>query len=182
MAKIKWNWPFIIGFLAFVVVASGAFLVYAGSNHFCGKVCHTMKIYNDTWQVSSHGPEVLKAEGGVKCEECHYDKGLGGFVAGKMQGMRSMFKQIAGTYTTPIMGEPKEARCKDCHDVSKLNETETHKIPHKQHEEMNLNCMSCHGGLVHGFEGEGEAKVTHDACKQCHDVEKPEDCTKCHKW
>lgn len=180
-AKIKINWPFIIVVVVLFIAANVGFLVYAGSNHFCGSVCHTMFVYRDTWQASSHGPNVLKTEP-VACEECHYDRGVKGYVSGKIQGIKSMIKQITANYETPIKGEPKESRCKECHDVAKLNETKTHKIPHKQHEEMGLNCMSCHAGLVHGLEGEGEAKVTHAACQKCHDTEKQEDCTKCHKW
>ncbi|MGE5553491.1 MAG: NapC/NirT family cytochrome c [Betaproteobacteria bacterium] len=181
MAKIKLNWPFIIGFLIVFIAANIGFLVYAGTDHFCGSVCHSMSVYRDTWAASSHGPKVLKNEP-VHCEECHYDRGVKGYIAGKINGMKSMIKEITATYHTPIKGEPKEARCKECHDIKKINETETHRIPHEQHEAMGLNCMSCHAGLVHGREGEGEAKITHEACKQCHDTENQEECTKCHKW
>lgn len=181
MAKIKLNWPFIIVFLILFIAANVGFLVYAGTDQFCGSVCHSMYVYRDTWAASSHGAKALDGKP-VHCEECHYDRGLGGYVAGKLNGMRSMYMEVTAKYHTPIKGEPKEARCKECHDITKLNETETHKIPHAQHEAMGLNCMSCHAGLVHGHEGEGEAKMTHAACQQCHDTEKPEDCTKCHKW
>lgn len=180
MAKIKINWPFIIGFLILFIAANVGFLVYASSNSFCGKVCHSMNVFYSTWEVSSHGPKGGKEA--VKCDECHYEKGIKGYVDGKITGVKSMIKEVTANYETPIKGEPKESRCIECHDPKKMNETETHKIPHELHAQMGLKCMSCHAGLVHGNEGEGEAKVTHEACKQCHDVENQDDCTKCHKW
>jgi nitrate/TMAO reductase-like tetraheme cytochrome c subunit len=181
LAKIKWNWPFIIAFLIVFGAANIGFLAYSTSNHFCGSLCKSQRIYRDTWLVSSHGPQVLK-DHAVSCKHCHTDPGLMGFITAKIQGVPQLVKEVTATYKTPIKGEPKEVRCRECHDTKKINETETLKIPHEIHEAMGLNCMSCHAGLVHGHEGEGEAKITHDACKQCHDTEKQEDCTKCHKW
>lgn len=181
MAKIRLNWPFIIGVVIFLVVASGGMLVYTMSNQFCGTTCHSMKSYYTTWQVSTHGPQV-RGDKAVPCEACHYGEGVGGFVKAKIGGMKSMIKEVTANYHTPIKGEPFEEKCKECHDIKKIEGTDKQKIPHELHEGMGLKCMSCHGGLIHGFEGEGEAKVSHEACKQCHDTDNQDECTKCHKW
>ena len=184
MAKIKLQWPFIIAVLVLVAIAGYASIWLSEQTFFCAS-CHEMKVYYDTWKVSSHGPEKAKTAGhpeGIGCHACHSEPGLTGFVRTKMTGMVEVWKHLTKDYKTPIQGEPFEVRCKECHDTSKINETATLKIPHKKHEAMGLNCMSCHAGLVHGHNGEGEAKPSHETCQQCHDTQNPDTCTTCHKW
>lgn len=184
MAKIKLQWPFIIAVLVLLVIVSYAGIWYSEQTSFCVS-CHEMKVYGDTWRVSSHGPEKVhtaKEPNGVGCHACHSLPGLGGFVQTKIIGMAELWKHLTGDWKTPIQGEPFEVRCKQCHDTSKINETKTHKIPHKKHEEMGKKCMDCHAGLVHGHNGEGEVKPTHEACQQCHDTNDQNTCTTCHKW
>lgn len=184
MAKIKLQWPFIVAVLVLFAIASYAGVWYSEQSSFCGS-CHEMKQYYNTWKVSSHGPEKVKTAAepnGVGCHACHSWPGPAGFVRTKYVGMVELWKHVAGDYKTPIQGEPVEERCKGCHDTSKIDETKTHKIPHKKHEEMGKKCMDCHAGLVHGHSGEGEARPTHEACQQCHDTNDAKACTTCHKW
>lgn len=184
MARIKLQWPLIVGVLVLVAAASYAGIWFSEQNFFCAS-CHEMKPYFNTWKVSSHGPEKAKDPkhpDGIGCHACHSWPGVGGFVKTKYVGAIELWKHITNDYKTPIQGEPVEERCVECHDTSRIDETETHKIPHKKHEEMGKKCMDCHGGLVHGHNGEGEARPTHETCNQCHDTNDQNTCTSCHKW
>jgi nitrate/TMAO reductase-like tetraheme cytochrome c subunit len=186
MAKFKLQWPFIIAVLAVLIVVGVGGAMYSETSPFCGS-CHEMKQYYDTWKVSSHGPEKLKGNKDVKhgevgCHSCHSWPGLGGYVKTKMVGVNEVIKHVTNNYKTPIQGEPVEERCLECHNVAKINETATHKIPHKKHEELGLKCMDCHAGMVHGHNGEGEVKPSHETCIKCHDTQDSNACATCHKW
>ena len=186
MARIRLQWPVIIAILVVLATAGIGGAVYSETSPFCGS-CHEMKQYYDTWKVSSHGPERLKGnktvkDGEVGCHACHSWPGLDGYVKTKMVGMNEVVKHVTGNYKTPIQGEPVEERCLECHVTAKITQTEQVKIPHLKHEEMNLKCMDCHGGMVHGRQGEGEIRVGHEACNKCHDTQDTNACTSCHKW
>src|SRR5659263_269911 len=75
----KYKLPIIIVLivsLLTIVVISAKVLEISENPAFCGKNCHIMRPYYDSWRTSSHAD--------VKCVECHYEPGIIGHVKGKI--------------------------------------------------------------------------------------------------
>ncbi len=145
------------------------------TNYSCGKICHEMGIYYDTWEESSHAE--------VACHSCHSWPGFTGFFKTKLVGMEESIKHMTGNYAVPIQGEPVLERCIECHsNYLEIKETESIKVDHALHDSLSIDCMGCHAGMVHGHSGEGEVKPSHDTCSSCHDTDDFETCDTCHNW
>lgn len=158
-----------------LVVMGVGMSMFFETNYSCGKLCHEMDQYYTTWEQSSHAE--------VNCHECHSWPGVTGFFKTKLVGMEESILHFTGNYATPIQGEPVLERCIECHeDYKDIKETEEVKVDHALHASLEIDCMACHAGMVHGHSGEGEVKPSHDACNACHDTEDYENCSNCHKW
>ncbi|MBO8127380.1 MAG: NapC/NirT family cytochrome c [Firmicutes bacterium] len=164
----------IVVIVAFIALSVGMSMFFE-TNYACGKLCHEMTPYYNTWAESSHAH--------VNCHECHSWPGFGGFFKTKLVGLEESIKHFTGNYATPIQGEPVIERCIECHeDYREIKETEEIRVDHAMHADLGIDCMACHAGMVHGHNGEGEVTPSHDSCNSCHDTDNYENCSKCHKW
>lgn len=164
----------IIVVLVFIALSVGMMMFFE-TNYSCGKICHTMEQYYATWEESSHA--------NVACHSCHSWPGFSGFIKTKMVGMAEVVKQVTGNYALPIQGEPVIERCIECHpNYRQINENDEVRFAHAFHADLEIDCMGCHAGMVHGHSGEGEVWISHDSCNTCHDTDDFMNCTNCHKW
>ncbi len=76
---------------------------------FCGKNCHIMRPYYDSWSTSAHN--------GVKCVDCHYEPGLIGHLRGKINGLLQLYNYETTTSDTSEMLNAKvsDDSCLVCH-------------------------------------------------------------------
>lgn len=154
------------GWLKLVALASG-FLLAMGAiavgvvnatsqPEFCGS-CHEMQPQYASWQESSHR--------NVDCIRCHVEPGVGNLIKHKLGAVVQVYEHFTGTYPQPIKlkEELPASICLQCH--SSVATGTGSKFPHPPHLQANLNCATCHAGLVHGAAKEKPAKID---CASCH--------------
>lgn len=172
--KFQITWKVIIVAAAALIASLAGTIAYTERPSFC-QSCHEMRPYYTSWAESSHKD--------ANCLACHADEGLVGLLRVKAKGATEVVKHFTNTYSTPIRGEVPSYRCESCHnEPQKIVETTDLRIPHDTHLSAGLECTTCHGGVVHGEQGQGASKPSMDTCATCHDVEAQDKCTTCHKW
>lgn len=135
---------------------------------FCGKNCHIMKPYFDSWKTSSHND--------VRCVECHYEPGFVGHVKGKINGLMQFYKYQTSDedYSGKLYARVLDKNCLVCHETrifsSNIYYLNTN-FSHKNHlllpkRNIDLTCTSCHSMLVIGMKE--HQRVTDPSCGQCH--------------
>ena len=140
---------------------------------FCN-TCHSMEPYVAAWKTSTHAS--------TDCMACHRDPGLVGLVKVKLGGL----KQVAVELTSKP--EPEEIkgkaevpnrRCQSCHELNKLSGPTAINFSHELHAgKKGLECVTCHGDLVHG---EPKTLKMQD-CLDCHKAKSgPVKCESCHQ-
>ena len=99
---------------------------YVDSVSFCGQVCHTvMQPEFVAHQTGAHA--------NVKCIDCHAGPGAMSFVSAKAAGTRRVRAVIRGSYSTPIVPEPKQLptaseTCQQCHSPARFSGEKTRRI------------------------------------------------------
>jgi nitrate/TMAO reductase-like tetraheme cytochrome c subunit len=105
--------------LVIVGIASYHGIEYMDSVHFCGGTCHpVMEPEYTAYQGSPHAR--------VRCVDCHIGPGASWFVQSKLSGTRQVFKQILGTWPTPVETpianlRPSRDTCEQCHWPEKFH-------------------------------------------------------------
>ena len=107
---------FAVATLANIVILSTATfgaVHYSESQAFCGQTCHEPM----TPEFTAHraGPHAK-----VECVSCHVGPGVGGYVQGKLAGVRQLYLYTLGTYHRPIPAPVHnmpavEDTCQQCH-------------------------------------------------------------------
>ncbi len=139
---------------AFIVVSGSAILFLAltigaleltNTPVFCSS-CHEMQPEYYTWRGSAHNQ--------IACVECHIQPGAANLVKHKIESLNQLYLHLTGTFVTPIaIKDPiPNSVCEGCHDMTKRVTTpsEDIKFPHTTHLNKNVQCVTCHGGVVHG--------------------------------
>src|SRR3990170_6115710 len=100
---------FIVLILASVVITEKV-LEISENPAFCGKNCHIMRPYYDSWRSSSHND--------VKCVECHYEPGLIGHVKGKINGLIQFYsyETTVEEYSGQLYAKVMDNNCLLCHE------------------------------------------------------------------
>ncbi len=134
---------------------------------FCGKNCHIMKPYYDSWRTSSHND--------VRCVECHYEPGTIGHLKGKINGLMQFYRyETTEEYSGRMYARVLDKNCLVCHEKRILSSDIGYlgvNFSHRNHllqsrRGIGLTCTSCHSMLVIGM---GEHRtVTDPSCSQCH--------------
>ena len=156
-----------------VVVAIGAvvtekMLDISENPAFCGKNCHIMRPYYDSWRSSSNND--------VRCVECHYEPGLIGHMKGKINGLMQFYsyettvEEYSGTLYAKVM----DKNCLTCHEKRIYSEDIGYmgvNFSHSGHllqpkRGISLTCTSCHSMLVIGMKE--HQSVSDPSCAQCH--------------
>lgn len=107
---------FAVATLANIVILSGATfgaVHYSESQSFCGQTCHEPM----TPEFTAHGAGL---HANVACVSCHVGPGVGGYVQGKLAGVRQLYLFTRGTFhrpiPTPVHNLPAvEGTCLRCH-------------------------------------------------------------------
>lgn len=150
-----------------VAIASEKMLEITENPSFCGKNCHIMRPYFDSWRTSSHND--------VICVDCHYEPGLVGHVKGKIGGLIQFYNYQTTTeeYSGKLYAKVLDKNCLSCHE-KRIQSEATYmgvNFSHKNHlyipkRGIDLTCTSCHSMLVIGMKE--HQSVTDPSCSQCH--------------
>lgn len=135
---------------------------------FCGKNCHIMMPYYDSWRTSSHND--------VRCVECHYEPGTIGHIKGKINGLMELYKYetTVEEHSWKLNARVMDENCLICHEkrilLSDINFRGVN-FSHRNHllepkRGIVLACTSCHSMLVIGMKE--HRSVTDPSCTQCH--------------
>lgn len=157
----------IVLFLAMTIVTEKV-LDITENPAFCGKNCHIMRPYYDSWSTSSHND--------VRCVECHYEPGLIGHIKGKISGLTQFYKYetTVDEYSGKMYAKVMDDNCLVCHKERILSSNVSFNginFSHKNHymepkRGIRLTCASCHSMLVIGMKE--HQSVTDPSCNQCH--------------
>ena len=118
--------------------------IETNSPQFCGS-CHTMRPELHTWQASSHSQ--------MGCLECHRDQGIKGQLEFMVTLVSMAESQVLKNYVTPIrmFSSIDDERCFRCHNYNKeASVSGDLVIPHTDHTDSRVRCVSCHSGIAHG--------------------------------
>ena len=163
--------PIIIALIIMVsiaLVATEKMLELTENPAFCGKNCHIMRPYYDSWRGSSHND--------VRCVDCHYEPGLIGHVKGKINGLMQFYsyETTVEEYSGKLYAKVMDKNCLVCHekrifssDVGFMEVNFSHKNHLlKKNRGIGLTCTSCHSMLVIGMKE--HQSVSDPTCSQCH--------------
>lgn len=135
---------------------------------FCGKNCHLMRPYYDSWRTSSHND--------VKCVECHYEPGLIGHIKGKLNGLMQFYsyETTVEEYSGNLYAKVMDNNCLLCHEERIFSSNVNYigvNFSHRNHllqqkRGITVTCTSCHSMIVIGMRE--HQSVTDPSCGQCH--------------
>jgi hypothetical protein len=146
------------------MVISEKVLVITENPSFCGKNCHIMRPYYDSWSASSHSK--------VRCVECHYEPGLIGHVKGKINGLMQFYsyETTSVEYSDQLFARVEDKNCLTCHEKrifsSDINFNGVN-FTHSDHP-ISLACTTCHSDVKH-------APTIKAICTNCHANVHPKD-------
>ncbi len=163
--------PIIIS-LGVLIIAGAVFtekvLEITENPEFCGKNCHIMRPYYDSWSTSSHND--------VPCVDCHYKPGLIGHIEGKINGLMQFYQYETSSedYSGKLFAKVMDKNCLVCHEKRIFSSNVSYQginFSHSSHlletkRGIQLTCTSCHSMLVIGMKE--HQSVTDPSCKQCH--------------
>ena len=163
--------PIVIILLALIsttVAVSEKILDITENPAFCGKNCHIMRPYYDSWKTSSHND--------VRCVECHYEPGLIGHIKGKINGLTQFYsyETTVEEYSGKLYAKVMDKNCLVCHEQRIFSSNASYmgvNFSHKHHllepkRGIGLTCTSCHSMIVIGMKE--HQSVTDPSCNQCH--------------
>lgn len=153
------------------VVISEKVLEITENPDFCGKNCHIMRPYYDSWSASSHTD--------VRCVECHYEPGLIGHIKGKVNGLMQFYSYettSSETYSGQLSARVSDENCLNCHEKrifsSDINFNGVN-FSHSNHP-ISMTCTTCHSDVKH-------APTMKNLCADCHASMHPKDWLVTHK-
>ena len=154
--------------LSTMLVVSEKVLEITENPAFCGKNCHIMRPYYDSWSTSSHND--------VRCVECHYEPGLIGHIKGKINGLTQFlsYETTTDEYSGQMYAKVMDDNCLVCHEKRIFSSNVSYQginFSHSNHlleprRGITLTCTSCHSMLVIGMKE--HQSVTDPSCTQCH--------------
>ena len=122
------------------------------------------------------------AEG--RCEQCHVSPALLPQVAHRTRMLGEFYVSLVSRKAAPgTLKTPPNSACLSCHhDLRTVSPKGDLRIPHRAHVDiLKMDCVECHGYLVHEKSPEGKNTPPMAACLKCHDGDKAKNaCTTCH--
>ncbi|MGB8216557.1 MAG: NapC/NirT family cytochrome c [Candidatus Methanoperedens sp.] len=152
------------------VVITEKVLAITENPDFCGKNCHIMRPYYDSWSISAHKV--------VACINCHYEPGLIGHIKGKINGLVQMYdyETSSGDTSGPLFAKVSEENCLICH-ATRIYSPDINfngvNFSHSDHP-VSVSCTDCHSDVKH------PANIT-AICNKCHTNAHPKDWLATHK-
>lgn len=130
----------------------------------------------DTWAESLHST--------VACQECHVPPGIRSQVGYGTRMLGEYYLSIVLSSHEPDRFErPVNEACLKCHmDLRTISPSGDLNIPHRAHiEALGMDCVECHGFVVHEMNAEGRHTPLMADCLTCHDGETAKnECAACH--
>jgi hypothetical protein len=155
-------------FVAMGAVVTQKMLDITENPAFCGKNCHIMRPYYDSWRGSSHND--------VRCVECHYEPGFIGHIKGKINGLMQFYsyETTVDEYSGKLYAKVMDKNCLTCHEQRIFSSNVNYmgvNFSHSNHllqpkRGISLTCTSCHSMLVIGMKE--HQSVSDPSCAQCH--------------
>ncbi len=177
------KWLITAALFALTATALFAGLIgYTSTARFCAS-CHIMETRYVSWQYSDHAAY-------TNCLSCHSEPGLTGEIKAHLAGARYVYAFLSGRQSGPILlAEVPNENCFKCHDAEALGEEkedsgQAHASYHRLHQEKQIACVACHGGLAHATMLPVKARSAMTLCQSCH---QPHDsavrsCNRCHPY
>lgn len=183
IAKVVKNWILahkvsivivLIVLSSMTIIVSEKLLAITESPEFCGKNCHIMRSYFDSWNTSVHND--------IRCVECHYEPGLIGHIKGKINGLMQLYsyETTVEEYSGKLYARVMDDNCLTCHE-KRIYSSDVHfngiNFSHRDHllqpkRGITLTCTSCHSMIVIGMKE--HQSVTDPSCGHCHaNISKP---------
>lgn len=160
----------LIVLISAVVVVSEKVLTITENPTFCGKNCHIMRPYYESWSTSAHND--------VACIQCHYEPGFIGHIKGKINGLMQFYTYeiTSEENSDPLFAKVLEKNCLVCHEKrifsSDINFNGGN-FTHSNHP-ISLSCTTCHSDVKH-------APTIKAICANCHANVHPKDWVMTHK-
>lgn len=137
----------------------------------------SIKPYYQTWRISTHAE--------VSCIRCHVSPEKRGATAFTARTIGEFYLRfILGPGKPPIANKPVNAACLQCHSGSRTaSPSGDLLIPHRAHVDiLKMDCIDCHGWVVHRKNPEGNHRPRMITCLKCHDGKRASNkCDDCHK-
>ncbi|NYE57358.1 NapC/NirT family cytochrome c [Carboxydothermus ferrireducens] len=165
-------WIIIIA--AAIIAIAAPFAIHETSKpEFCN-TCHSMKPYVAAWEKSYHAK--------TDCMSCHRDPGFVGLMKVKLGGLRQVAVELTQKPEPAEIkgkGEVPNRRCESCHKLNELSGPTAITFSHELHAgKNNIECVTCHGDLVHGT----PKVLKMQDCLDCHKEKNgPTKCESCHQ-
>ncbi len=149
--KQSFNWPLLIGLLAFAV-AAGVFVwateapAYAGHEPETCANCHVMDAQYENWFHAPH-------QAWATCSDCHipHDNFFAYWFYKGKSGMRDVYSFVTVSYPVAIRANEEtidivQENCIRCH-LDTVESMVTYSMP------LDRNCWDCHRTVAHGERG-----------------------------
>lgn len=129
-----------------------------------------------SWSVSTHAE--------VGCSGCHVRPGPLPQAVHSVRMLGEFYLSLVTRARAPgIFGAPGNDSCLVCHsDLRTVSPKGDLRIPHRAHVSiLEMECVDCHGFLVHESSPEGKHTPPMAGCLECHDGDTAKDsCWACH--
>jgi len=159
--------------LALIFIAGATAFELMESPEFCGKVCHVMEPYYESYENPGNNTFMAAhSDNEITCSNCHNEPGILGTAGGLASGLPESYIYITSTYDEDHLGEyGSNEACLKCHDGTVTINGKTAIIP------MNVtipdgnstnphldekDCTDCHTSHTVGI------GLTEEACLVCH--------------
>lgn len=130
----------------------------------------------EPWSTSTH------VEAG--CAGCHVEPRALPQVIYRARMIGEFYLGLAFPKREPdLFAKPSNAACMECHsDLRSVSPEGDLQIPHRAHiNVLKMECVACHGYLVHELSPEGKHAPPMGGCMECHDGDAAKNaCTACH--
>ena len=129
-----------------------------------------------TWATSVHAQ--------VACQSCHVAPNVFAQAAYSARMLGEFYLSIVNPSRQPaLFPKPTNAACQSCHaDLRTVSPSGDLNIPHRAHVSvLKLECVKCHGYLVHTKNSAGKHTPSMATCLTCHDGRQAKNaCSTCH--
>ncbi|MBE0417099.1 MAG: hypothetical protein IBX63_04995 [Coriobacteriia bacterium] len=130
----------------------------------------------ETWTESLHDR--------VSCQQCHVPPDLPARALYTTRMFGEFYLSLVLPAREPaLLGTPTNEACSRCHmELRTVSPSGDLNIPHRAHVEMlGMDCVECHGYLIHEVSAEGSHTPPMAGCLTCHDGETAKrECSACH--